>query len=120
MNYHRIVISTAVLSSFLFASCKKDQSTIHGVVQYQGLLGTNVAEGAQVYLYENSASGAPGAPYEQQVIADNNGNFTFDDVPDGTYVLYGQTDIAGVTLEGTSSQITVEKDDDKTVNLLLD
>ena len=117
----RILFFATFSSVLTFFSCSSDESTIRGQVVYEGLLGIeSEAAGADVYLYENSALGAPATSSEMRATADNDGNFVFDNVPDGNYQLYGRISENGTEYEGTSATVQVEDDDDKTVNLLLE
>lgn len=92
----------------LLLSCKKDQSSIHGVVTYVDTLGnSHIADGADIYLYKEVVGG----DYEMTQVTTADGNYTFHDIEDGLHVVYGQITVNSITYTGQfPNALLCEKD----------
>jgi hypothetical protein len=113
-----VIIVLVSLMALALSSCNKEESTITGQLTYSGAI-TGIeyyANGASVYLYHNSVE-LDDSPLV--VTADENGNFSFNNLYEGKWQVYATIVVNGFTYTGMSSIFWTSGEDIQTVNLVL-
>lgn len=104
------------ITTVLLSSCTKDESELRGQITYIGAI-TGIeyyADGARVYLVNSTTD-----ENYTSTTTDASGNYQFYPVPDGSYYIDAEITVNGIDYWELSSEFFVEKDDVKTVDLIL-
>ena len=110
-----VVFALVSLLTVVFTGCKKDQNLIEGNITYKDAWSGEVkpADNATVYLMVNDNE------YYAKTVADANGYYMFDEVPDGEYFLEAEKETTFITYKGESELFKVKGADILEMDLTL-
>ena len=116
MQKIKLFLVMTVLAVTVLSSCKKDDGSVSGQVTYIGeITGISyVAVGATVYLMTSDTE------YLETTTTDAEGNYEFYPVIDGTYHIEADITVNLIEYFDFSEDFYIEKDDDITVDLILE
>ncbi len=108
-----LVLTIALVS--VFSGCKKDQNTIHGTITYKNAITGEVtpAENANVYLMVSDDE------YIMKTVTDDQGEYLFDNVPDGQYFVQAEKTTLLLDYHGKSETFKVKGADLLSIDLTL-
>lgn len=111
MKTLKAIASLLLIAGILFTlGCKKTTSNppggFSGTVTYSNAGVNTPASGAYVWLTAGSAAGSPDGSYK--TYTDANGNYSFDNIPQGSYYVNGSyTDTHGYFYNSGGSVVSV-------------
>ncbi len=115
MKRTELILLLAIALVSIFSGCKKDQNTISGTITYKNALTGDVksANNADVYLM------ATDSEYVMKTVADDQGKYMFDQVPDGQYFVEAEKNTTLIDYHGKSETFKVKGDDVLKIDLTL-